>query len=296
LFQSPRLRAELARVGIESLADIRQRRIGDRRTLDPLLASYASPRNSDYFPFVDLNAPRLRFMRRNAVELPSLLVAPVPVVEILDTSWQRSANTPSSNSAMSADNLSRQGALVRDAVVSGKLERLSQPESIEVAAIYASAEQCADIGVQRAWRDAIKKIALNTSAHLSGSELEQMWRSIAATPCYRAPAAIQKPWADLLAAIARRDAVAIVRNGTLLLDQPDPTLAAEGKYIVTAMAAAQLQLGDIEGARAVLAIIPPGSVQDSYRLPLRQLTALAQQTSAGAAQPASEVRSADARR
>jgi spermidine synthase len=296
LFDSPRLRAELVHVGIDSLADIRQRRIGDRRTLDPLLASYSSPRNSDYFPFVDLNAPRLRFMRRNAVELPSLLVAPVPVVEILDPSWQRrGASTPSVNSVMSADVLSRQAVLVRDAVVSGKLERLSQPQSIEVTVIHAPAKQCADIGVQRAWRDAVKSIAVRTTPYLSGSELEPMWNSIAATPCYHSPAEIQKLWADMLAAVSRRDAAAIVSNGTLLLQQPDPTLAADGEYLVTAMAAAQLQLGDLEGARAVLSIIPPGQRQDTYSLPLRQLTALAQQTGAGTTPPASDVRSADAR-
>ena len=92
-FDSPQLRAELARVGIDSLADITQRRIGDQRTLGPLLASYRSPPNSDYFPFVDLNAPRLRFMNRNAVELPSLLFAPVPVVELVEPAGNAAQRT-----------------------------------------------------------------------------------------------------------------------------------------------------------------------------------------------------------
>lgn len=298
VFDSPGLRAELARVGIESLADIRQRHIGDQRTLGPLLASYRSPRNSDFFPFVDLNAPRLRFMSRNAIELPSLLVAPVPVVELLDASWKRSrANAPSINSSLAADVRSRQALVIRDAVVSGKLEHLSHPASIEVAAIHMAREQCADADVRRAWRAAVKNVADYTTPYLSSSELEGMWSSVAATPCYRESSEIQRQWADLLAAVARRDAAAIVRSGTSLLEQPDPALLAEREYIVTALAAAQLQLGDIERARAVLASIPPDSGHEVYRLPLRQLTALAQHasTGTGTAEAVSDLRSADAR-
>jgi spermidine synthase len=277
IFDSPQLRDELARVGIDSLADMTQRRIGDQRTLGPLLASYRSPSNSDYFPYVDLNAPRLRFMNRTAIELPSLLVAPVPVVELLDPQWKRSgANAPSINSSLAADKRARQAVIVRDAVISGKLEHLAQPASIEVAAVHTAHAQCANAGVQRAWRDAVKKIADYTTPYLSGSELEGMWSTVAQTPCYRESADIHRQWADLLAAVARRDAGAIVRSGTLLLEQPGSMEFAAAEYIVTALAAAQLQLGDVDRARTLLASIPPHSSDVLYRLPLQQLRALAE--------------------
>ncbi len=47
IFTEPGLRAELARVGIESIEDIRRRRIGDERTLGPLFAAHPAPMNSD---------------------------------------------------------------------------------------------------------------------------------------------------------------------------------------------------------------------------------------------------------
>lgn len=276
IFDSPQLRAELARVGIDSLADITQRRIGDERTLGPLLASYRSPSNSDYFPYVDLNAPRLRFMNRTAIELPSLLVAPVPVVELLDPRWKRGANSPSINSSLAADARARQALVVRDAVISGRLELLAQPTSIEVTAVHAAHAQCADAGVQRAWREAVKKIADHTTPFLSGSELEGMWSTVAQTPCYRESPEGHRQWADLLAAVARRDAGSIVRSGTLLLEQAGSMDLAEAEYLVTALAAAQLQLGDVERARALLASIALASSHVVYRLPLQQLRALAQ--------------------
>ena len=276
-FASPQLRAQLDHVGIDSLADISRRRIGDHRTLGPLVASYGSPPNSDFFPFVDLNAPRLRFMNRTAIELPSLLIAPVPVVELLDSSWKHvDANPPPPNSRMTADMLTRKAAIVSDAVVSGKLEHLAHPASIEVAAVHMTREQCADADARRAWRQSIKKIADYTTPYLSVSQLEPMWSRVTATACYREPDPGQKPWADMLAAVARRDAAAIVHNGTLLLEQPDPALVGEREYLVMALAAAHLQLGEAERARAALAAIPAGSAHQVNRLPLQQLNALAQ--------------------
>jgi hypothetical protein len=111
-----------------------------------------------------------------------------------------------------------------------------------------------------------------------------MWSRIAATPCYRESGEIQRQWPDLLAAVARRDALAIVRSGTLLLEQPDRTLIVDAEYIVTAVAAAHLQLGDVERARAVLALVPLAGASPTYHLPLQQLNALAQHAGSGAAE------------
>ena len=79
IFPSPELRTELNRVGVRSLPDIQQRKIGDNQTLGTLLNALPVPRNSDFFPFVDLNASRLRYLQANAIELPRLTVLPVPV-------------------------------------------------------------------------------------------------------------------------------------------------------------------------------------------------------------------------
>jgi thioredoxin-like negative regulator of GroEL len=51
---------------------------------------------------------------------------------------------------------------------------------------------------------------------------------------------------------------------------------AEAEYIVTALAAAHLQLGHAEHARTLLASIPPDKAHLMYRLPLQQLRALAE--------------------
>ena len=51
LLESPQLRAELARVGVQSVADIQTRKIGDNLTIGPLLQTMTVPPNSDFFPY-----------------------------------------------------------------------------------------------------------------------------------------------------------------------------------------------------------------------------------------------------
>jgi hypothetical protein len=215
-------------------------------------------------------------MSRNAVELTSLLVAPVPVVELLDPKWQRAAKRPSMNSALSADKRAWQALAVRDAVISGKLELLAPPTSHEVAIIHTVRGQCAAIGTQRAWRDAVRKIADYTTPFLSGSELDGMWSSIAATACYHESSDVQRQWADLLGAVARRDAGAVERSGTWLLEHAQPLELAEAEYVVTALAASYIQQRDFERARVLLASLPADSPNVLYRLPLQQLRTLAE--------------------
>jgi spermidine synthase len=83
VFSSSPLRAELARVGVRDIADIQARYLGNRELLLPLLRSSGVPANSDYFPFVDLNAARARILRRHAAEFNGIQAMPVPFFALL---------------------------------------------------------------------------------------------------------------------------------------------------------------------------------------------------------------------
>jgi spermidine synthase len=286
-FDSPQLRAQLARVGIRSVDDIRLRRLGDQHTLGPLFASFRSPVNSDFFPFVDLNAPRMRFMKRNAIELPSLAFMPVPVLELVDKSVSRARTEAlSAESRMTSDLLARQAVEIRDAVVSGKLAEVAAAVTSQITTLRASREQCLDPGVQRAWRGAVKTVADLTTPSLSADELKGMWSTIVTTDCYRSDSARNRPWADFLAAVAGRDASVIVQSGTPLLEGADPEFGGEREYLVTALAAAQLRLGNVGAAQTLLKQARE-SKNPAYHLALRQMLALVEQ--------ATDVRAADAR-
>jgi hypothetical protein len=84
VFGMPAVAKELQTVSLQTMGDLDMRRLGGRQALEPLFASYGRPPNSDYYPYVDLNAPRLRFLRSEASELVELNSVHAPIVALFD--------------------------------------------------------------------------------------------------------------------------------------------------------------------------------------------------------------------
>ena len=81
IFAWPQMRAELAYLDIRSPAQLRMFRIASRRAYAPLLES--GPLNSDYFPKLEFDAVRTRFLRKNDRALIELAREPVPLLDVL---------------------------------------------------------------------------------------------------------------------------------------------------------------------------------------------------------------------
>jgi hypothetical protein len=77
------VKPQLAKYGIRSAGDIEFRRLVDRATLLPLLQASDIPANSDYYPYVDLNAGQARFKKTKARMFDNWSAAPIPVLEML---------------------------------------------------------------------------------------------------------------------------------------------------------------------------------------------------------------------
>ena len=87
------LRSTLDRLSMGSLDEIEARRLTGAPSVRAWLDRMAPIANSDYYPLVDLGAPRARYVGADATALMQLPLAPVPVVEMLE---RRSAFVPSS--------------------------------------------------------------------------------------------------------------------------------------------------------------------------------------------------------
>jgi len=278
LLQSPQLRAELERVGIQSVADIELRKIGDNRTIGPLLQTIPVPPNSDFFPFVDLNAARLRYMRQSAIELPALTVLPIPFLELLDGAAPRGPTVePAANSALFRDRLVRRALEIRRAVSSGSLDILDPQSATYLSRIDMSRNRCATKEALNDWKIAARNISDDTAAYLHPTELEEFWTKVMSSPCYRDVPGGHKTWADLLAAIAQRNAPQVVKFGTELLGPDRPNSEEELAYLTTVTAAAHVRMGEIAQARSLLqAQWRRFNHAGQFNLALRDLQALTQ--------------------
>jgi len=253
LLRSPLLRSELERVGIRSIADFQSRKIGDNRTLGPVLEALPVPANSDFYPFVDLHAPRSRYLNENAKELPALTVLPIPFLELVGESAPRAATAePSPSSAVLRDNLVQRALDIRHALASGSLEGLNPDTARYLWLVGTGQAACAAPPAQAAWADAVRNLSDQTAAFLNPGELEPLWAAVLSSPCYREAGADQDAWVDLFAAIAQRNAPAIVRLGTNLLAPGTTRSDSEMAYLTTVTAAAYVDQGRDAQAHALL--------------------------------------------
>src|SRR5207248_9765209 len=83
VLKNPLLEAALARIGVNGVQDLEVRRVGDRKSWQGLSRAVPMPVNSDYFPVLDQNAARTRFLGVSAISLPVFASAYFPVPEML---------------------------------------------------------------------------------------------------------------------------------------------------------------------------------------------------------------------
>ncbi len=276
IFALPQLHADLDRINVRSLGELQLRLIGDNKTIGALFKTLPVPANSDYFPYVDLNAPRLRFMSENALELPRLTSLPVPVLELLHPGAPATAGIePSEHSYLFRDAQVRRALAIHRALTSRGFEDLDALSAMTLLVIHTAVEKCADPSVQTAWKRAAYNVGMLTASYLSPSQLTDVWNSVKATPCYRDTSGAHRAWADLLAVVAARNAGEIITQGKRILAGSSPVTSVETTYVTSAMAAAYIGLGETEQARNLLsAQVQRLDLTGEFSLALRDLVAL----------------------
>jgi hypothetical protein len=167
---------------------------------------------------------------------------------------------------------------LRRALSSGRLDELDAVSAVTVLLLRTSAAQCADPQVQDTWKTAARNAGAMTASYLSPAELADVWSSIRSTPCYRDASGPHRAWADLLAAVAARNAAEIVTLGARLLESSSSLSRDERTYLTTVVATGYVRLGHMPQARDLLAAQWDRlDHSGELALSLRELQALAQQ-------------------
>jgi predicted membrane-bound spermidine synthase len=269
--------AELRRVGIELPAQFGLHRIGSKKTLDPLFASFPAPANSDYFPFVDLTAPKMRFLKKTAQSLSDLNLQQIPLMELLGEPGVPANAIRTDRVQFLARENAVQGALaIREALTTGDLTHVSVALGKDLVAITAPKTLCAQPGVVRAWLDSVQWIATKTTPYLAAEDLTPVWQAVRSSACFAEAKGNDRTLLDYLESLARRDRQAIVAHGSALLDAPDALSEDVRPDVVVAVAAALLGSADPKpGIELLKREIDMVNRQREVNLPMRLVEAIA---------------------
>ncbi len=259
----PRLGQELRRIGILTPQDLALRRIGDRALFEPLFASFPVPANSDFFPVLDLNAERARFMRSMAVELVRLGMAPLPVLEMLENTVPAVDVTNITPSPEFARTQSVQrAAAVRNFYKSGVLPPQGHSEfdanlAQHLVVTQRLAQYCRDVSAPALWLNSVYYIASTTLSQLRPDETQALWQHWRSSDCYRRLSPAQADSLALCRAVGQRDAAGMAAVAEKLLATVTGVSGEQGSYMLGAGMLGYLAQGRPQDARRLWATFAP---------------------------------------
>jgi predicted membrane-bound spermidine synthase len=238
---------QLKRLGITRAEEIAALSVGTKREIAPLFAPLAAPVNSDYRPFVQLEAPRARFHGSIATAVPGLVVSSLPILEMAGgrTVTYLREPVPAYVPSLNLRTQSAALALARG-LLKGSAEPLGTGEPAVINTLLALKRPGALCGaaVLTTAIEQLHRAAELTLAKLAPELRRALWIERRWLDCASGKLA---PWVrqrlELYAAIAARDAGAMLARARALLAQGG---AAEGGYdwrrylLLTAMLGAQV--------------------------------------------------------
>ncbi len=243
-------REQLGRLGITRIEEISARSLGAKKQVGPLFSALAPPVNSDFRPFVQLEAPRARFQGSRARALPSLVEAPLPILEMAAGAMTTYLPGPVEEYVISPRIRVQSAALE---IARGLTDRAADPldskEPVTIRILLTLKRPGALCGGEpsKAALEQLHSAAEITLSNLAPERRRALWierRWIGCTP--RSPEVRER--LQVYAAVAARDARAMLERARSLLAEP----AKEGDWgrylLVTAILGAHAT-GEHEEAR-----------------------------------------------
>ena len=254
VFEQPGLAKELWTIHVLNTGDLDARYIGNRATLEPLLASYGLPANSDYYPILDQNAARERFMDMSAAELAALGSLGVPVLELLEPSRPRRAPNPLFKGAGYFARLdhtrlawnARNFLLGAPAIEAEPTTTRALQKDVELLKLRLY--ECREPRDNDVWLHSALRVAMTINPFLSPEDAVPVWSRVQDGRCFPTLYSYQREWIALFRAVAARDAARMADLATELLDTEHDAGIEAREYLLQVAMAADIAAGRREAA------------------------------------------------
>jgi len=235
----PGVGRELSRLQVYSLGDVELRRIGGKKSLAPFFTSYDVPANSDFMPYLDLNAARYRFLQRSAGAFTAIGTAGVPVIDLIEgrDGSRSGATSYEGEDYFEKIGLLRKAQYVRDFLVNAKPpEPVNIPRALQkdLDIVKLRLIECRDPLRYDIWFHSLYQLAHDTNPMLPAAEARALWEFIERSPCLDMLSAEQRRWVELFKAVGSRDAARMAQMAEMLLTQKSDLPTGHRQYLIAA--------------------------------------------------------------
>ena len=248
---------ELQKLDMKSASDMVVRKLVGSDSLGPYLNRSRIPVNSDYFPYVDLNAGQARYKSSQSDLFVSWMNPPLPVVEML--AGDRLDHSEITDVSFLSRVKEHENALwiYRRLVEKDTLDELGdsgkymRPDIMYPTDIVRNAMQSCDSDqYSTRFRFAVHDVMTVTLPFLDADQGVSLVDAVARVDCVAREEMRTSLWLDLYRAVARRDAKAMSAAARRLLADDAGTPLILQDYVVTAAMLGDIAAGRPEDARA----------------------------------------------
>ena len=211
VFDFPMLARALARIRVRNVQDLQLRKLGDKNYLDPLFGSYDIRFNSDYYPVLDLNAIKARFMRHNAMQILTLKDDPANTFAMLRNHKPIATQTKLTPSRFYyPSDLGYAAMLVREFLIYNQVPRqfYKLPDIMKKSVMHLRSimADCSALPNEQVSLMSIDYVAKALTPFLTSDELNYIWTSLLSSHCLDSYSPLLKKRLLLNKAIAESDA------------------------------------------------------------------------------------------
>jgi predicted membrane-bound spermidine synthase len=253
--RGPALAAELERFSIRSLEDLRLHRIAGREAIGPYFSMLGAPANTDFEPYVDLNAPKARFMHRSVGELDALRDAPLPLLDRFENRQALRPDparlTPGARPWLRYARSTERAAAVSRYLRSGDLAALDligSPLADDALTVRGATVTCALPVPLPLLRDALVRLAGAVNPHLTQTAAGPLWAELAKSKCASARTPPVQAWLALHQAIAVAAGASLAKAAEAVLEADEGLPETQLPYVVAALMSGQIQGGERDAA------------------------------------------------
>ncbi len=248
IFDNEKLASSLSEIDILNIQDIQFRFLGDQSLYNPYISDYPIPANSDYYPILDLHAPRHRFLKNNIDDLLNIRLNAVPIMDFIynkgNQSFKHLSYTDNTITSMSFGNRANQ---VYSMVMTG--------QNIDDSSYYSAikhllniADSCDVEHDELLWLDSFFSVITTTTAYLSLAEIDDIKDRI--TPDCTIPvlAEHEMDWLALYHSLGSREPDSTLEIASRLLSTDTNLDLFHKRFLHTAKLVSLINLGEYQRA------------------------------------------------
>jgi len=249
----PELATILGRINVASIQDIDIRKVGNKKILGSLLKTFPIIANSDYYPVLDQNAARTRFLYATAQDFVTVAQQPIPATDMLMGIVPRMPFRVTPTPYFQRPLFVSYAAALREYLLQGRFTSKQDGVPIELkrqAVQFRSLfTDCRALpGEYR--MDVLFDTSLIIFPFLSPEESAEAWHALESKNCASSFTASEKDWISLFKAVGQRNANAMAHSSAVLIERGGDTNPVRMKYLVAANMLGNLVCGnDADAAR-----------------------------------------------